>query len=76
MILTKNKKRLKTQRRKPFFLQYRKKITVFIKYRKKIQKSSCINFYKEVFIMEDEEVVLSEEMTEELSNGREENEDE
>lgn len=32
-------------------------------------------FYKEVLTMEDEkEIVLSEEMTEELSNGKEENE--
>ena len=32
-------------------------------------------FYKEVLTMEDEkDIVLSEEMTEELSNGKEENE--
>jgi len=33
-------------------------------------------FYKEVFDMEEEKIELTEEMEKELSNGREENEDE
>jgi hypothetical protein len=48
------------------------KIPALIKYRKKIKNSSCINFfYKEVFNMEEnEEVVLTEEMEKEFSNGK------
>lgn len=76
MIPTKVKKWLKTQRRKPFFCDTVKKITVFFKYRKKTYKSSCINFfYKEVFKMEENEIKITEEMDKELSNGKEEGEE-
>jgi hypothetical protein len=48
---------------------------VFIKYWKKIKKSSSKFFYKEVFNMEEnEEVVLTEEMEKEFSNGKGEEE--
>lgn len=57
------------------FFGFRKKNRVFIGYRKKITKSSCINFYKEVFKMEENEIKITEEMDKELSNGKEEGEE-
>lgn len=74
MILTKNKKRLKIDCRKPFFYNTVKKLRFPLNTGRKFKNLPVLIFYKEVFDMDEEKIELTEEMTEELSNGREENE--
>lgn len=76
MIPTKIKKRLKTQRRKPFFYDTVKKLRYFSNTGRNLINLPVLIFYKEGFDMDEEKIELTEEMEKELSNGREENEDE
>ena len=75
MIPTKVKKRLKTQRRKPFFCDTVKKLRYFSNTGRKLINLPVLIFYKEVFRMEENEIKITEEMDKELSNGKEEGEE-
>lgn len=75
MILTKNKKRLKTQCRKPFFYNAVKILRYFYNKGRKAKNLPVLVFYKEVFKMEEDEIKITEEMDKELSNGKEEGEE-
>lgn len=75
MILTKVRKRLKTQRRKPFFYIAVKKLRYFSNTGRKSKNLPVLIFYKEVFKMEEDEIKITEEMDKELSNGKEEGEE-
>ena len=76
MILTKNKKRLKIDCRKPFFYNTVKKLRFPLNTGRNLINLPVLIFYKEVFDMDEEKIELTAEMENELSNGKEENEDE
>lgn len=75
MILTKNKKRLKIDCRKPFFYNTVKKLRFPLNAGRKFKNLPVLIFYKEVFKMEEDEIKITEEMDKELSNGKEEGEE-
>ena len=70
MILTKNKKRLKIDCRKPFFYNAVKKLRFPLNTGRKFKNLPVLIFYKEVFDMDEEKIELTEEMEKEFSNGK------